>query len=570
MMQAHRQEVFDFTLRYIFALSIIAILSLLAYFNLSYLIGRQAQFAKIINISGRQRMLSQQIALFSIYYKTKALKKAKNEMSKNHRFITTLPDLPESVQRIFFNAPYFLDKRVKQYIQNAEIFLSTRGGKNLTYILTNAQPLQEELNKAVFAFQKESERLTEEIESKERMILLLTFLTLFAEALFIFRPINRKFRERSRALSQEKQYADTITESAPAAIIVIDDALGVRRFNRHAEKIFGYSKSQMIGKNSLYNIIPPQYRQGHDKGVKDFFATGKLKHETRPLEMEAMRKNGDIFPIRISFGASSIESGSRIVVANIIDITKEREQERKMQQQSRIAALGEMIGNIAHQWRQPLSSIRTVASGIKVRKKAGFITDEEIIKGVEKINEYTEYLSDTIDDFRNFFREDRKPVSFEIDQVIAKTVSLTEASFKHNHIETAIIKEDRSFRHCGYPNELAQVILNLFNNSKSILLERKVEEKFVLVSLFKEGGTIIIEVCDSAKGVPEEIIMKIFDPYFTTRHKAQGTGMGLYMSKQIVEQHFHGLLTVQNRTFTYNGKSYKGACFRIELPEKEC
>jgi len=557
-------SVANLSLRYKIALTLIAILSILAYLNLTNLIKKQSKYAKIINISGRQRMLSQQIALFSIYYKTKNLKYKVELMEKSHNYLTSLKDMPLNVEKIFFHKPILLDERVKKYIKEAKNFYETRSGKSLSYILNHSQTLLKDLDKVVYEYQKESERQTNELVKKEQFILILTLLTLLTEALFIFRPAIKKIEEYMKKLIDEKMFEEAIIKSSPVAIIAIDEEMKVNVFNKNAEKIFGFKKEDMINKDSLKNIIPDKYYEGHLRGFKNFIKSGVLKHN-KPLELEGKRKNGEIFPIRVSFGTTNLND-KKIVIANIEDIYKEKEKDKILLQQSRIAALGEMIGNIAHQWRQPLNAIKIVASGIKMRKNAGILKIEDVDKDIDKIINYTDYLSQTIDDFRYFFIQDKMKEEFDVLNIAKRAVSLVEASYKHHNIKIVFeFDQDTKYFYKGYPNELAQVFLNILNNAKDVLIERDIKDKIVKITFLQTGQKMNIEIYDNGGGVEESIIVKIFDPYFTTKHKAQGTGMGLYMSKQIIEKHFNGLLSVTNKEFIAENRKFYGACFKIEL-----
>ncbi|WP_281951212.1 PAS domain S-box protein [Nitrosophilus kaiyonis] len=561
-----KYNIANLSLRYKIALTLIAILSILAYLNLTNLIKKQSKYAKIINISGRQRMLSQQIALFAIYYKTKNLKQKIELMEKSHNYLISLKNMPKSVEKIFFKKPVFLDKRVKKYIKEAKNFYKTRSGKSLSYILNHSQVLLKDLDKVVYEYQKESERQTSELVQKEQFILILTLFTLLIEALFIFRPAIKKIEEYMKKLINEKIFEEAIVNSSPVAIIAVDDEMKVNVFNKNAEKIFGFKKEEMIdNEDTLEKIIPENYYEAHLKGFKNFINNGVLKNNNVPLEFEGKRKNGEIFPIRVSFGTTNLNN-KKIVIANIEDIKKEKEKDKILLQQSRIAALGEMIGNIAHQWRQPLNAIKIVASGIKMRKNAGILKIEDIEKDIEKIINYTDYLSQTIDDFRNFFKQEKRKEEFNVLDIVKRALSLVEASYKHNNIR-AIFEYDKKIKYfyVGYPNELAQVFLNILNNAKDVLIEREIKEKIVKVSLLKTEERLIIEICDNGGGVKDNVIVKIFDPYFTTKHKAQGTGMGLYMSKQIIEKHFNGFLNVTNKEFIVDNEKFYGACFKIEL-----
>jgi len=249
------------------------------------------------------------------------------------------------------------------------------------------------------------------------------------------------------------------------------------------------------------------------------------------------------------------------------EIKNNREKDKKLIQQSRYAAMGEMIGNIAHQWRQPLSAISSTASATKLEIDLGLIDNNDIKKPLDKIMSYVQFLTKTIEDFRNFFRQDREKTDFNILEVLDNTISLISAAYKDNNIE--IIKEFKKdkFLAFGFPNELSQVFLNILNNSKDALINENIENKIVLIKVEDTEEFSVIKIYDNAKGVDKTIISKIFDPYFTTKHKSQGTGIGLYMTKEIIEKHMFGTINIQNSEFLIERKRYYGALFTISIPK---
>jgi len=553
----------NFTKKYILALSLIALLSILAYFNLNHLINKQSNDGEIINMSGKQRMLSQKIALFAINYKTEELNENVKAMEVGHGFLTSLV-MSDEVQKIYYDKPIELDKRVKLYILHGKKFYNNRNGKSLTYILNNSQILLKDLDFAVSVYQKESELKVSKLKDIELLLLILTLIILVCEAFFIFKPVNTKIALKTQALIDEKNFSDTITESNTNAIISVGSDFKVRTYNKSAIDIFGYSKSEMIGHDSLLKIVPLLYQNAHRVGLSQFFKTGKFKFNNKVLELTAIRKSGQTFPIRISFGTNESKT-DKIVVANIQDITDELDKDAKFLQQSRYAAMGEMIGNIAHQWRQPLSAISTISSGAKIRKIANIIDDDEIIEVFDKITNHTKYLSRTIDNFRNFFEKSENEALFDIKKVVSQVIELTDAIYKSNNIEVFVKMKD-SISCKGNEGELSQVFMNIFNNSKDALIENKIENKILQLEIEKMHNNIIINFRDNANGIKPEIINNIFEPYFTTKHKSQGTGIGLYMSKEIIEKHFHGILSVENEKFKINDIEYFGACFTIKIP----
>jgi len=252
----------------------------------------------------------------------------------------------------------------------------------------------------------------------------------------------------------------------------------------------------------------------------------------------------------------------------IIESNKAREKDKQLIQQSRFAAMGEMIGNIAHQWRQPLSAINTTASGMKLQIELGITDNDEISESYDRIMNYVDFLTQTIEDFRGFFKEDKQEVKFKIANVINKTLSITSAVYKDNDISLINSCEGNDkFESIGMPSELSQVFLNILNNAKDAILENDIEYKFVHIRCEEDEQYYNIYIQDNAGGIPPKIIEKVFDPYFTTKHQSQGTGIGLYMSKDIVEKHLDGVLSVQNKYISLDGIDYNGASFKISIPK---
>jgi PAS domain S-box-containing protein len=233
-----------------------------------------------------------------------------------------------------------------------------------------------------------------------------------------------------------------------------------------------------------------------------------------------------------------------------------REKELLLMQQSRLAAMGEMIGNIAHQWRQPLNLLALLVQELPVTYNAGGFSIEYLRNNVEKTLATIHHMSRTIDDFRNFFRPDKEKVDFEIGETVRKTLSLIEGSLSAQQIEIQIEQQCEAVVY-GYPNEFSQVLLNIVINARDALVEREVALPHITISIAAQGDRTVVDITDNAGGIPEAIIEKIFDPYFTTKGPDKGTGVGLFMSKTIVEKNMNGSLTVQNVT--------GGAQFRIEL-----
>ena len=247
------------------------------------------------------------------------------------------------------------------------------------------------------------------------------------------------------------------------------------------------------------------------------------------------------------------------------EVKKNYKKNKILFQQSKMAAMGEMIGNIAHQWRQPLSVITTVASGIKLRKELGLLEEDEHKKSLDTIIESANHLSSTIDDFRYFFSPNKNKTTLYSSELFIKIFKLLESEFKSKNIQ--VIKNIDDIKICTFENELIQVIINILNNAKDELITiEDYENKYIFIDLYKEEENMIIKVKDNGGGIPENIIDRIFEPYFTTKHQSQGTGIGLYMSEEIISKHLNGEITVSNCESIIKGKTYTGAEFIISIP----
>jgi signal transduction histidine kinase len=248
-------------------------------------------------------------------------------------------------------------------------------------------------------------------------------------------------------------------------------------------------------------------------------------------------------------------------------VEKNHEQDILIKHQSRMAIIGEMINNIAHQWRQPLNAITVQMSGLKLRKELNLIEDKEIENTSDSVMKYANYLSNTIDDFRDYIKDyNTKKEYFNVETSFSKAIDIVSASLENNFITLNIEHSEDELLVNGVINELTQIFINILNNSKDILNENNVDEKVIIVKFFKENGQITITIQDNAGGVKDDIIDKIFDPYFTTKYNNQGTGIGLYMSVKIIHEHFSGEILVKNENIEFNNKTYKGAKFFIILP----
>lgn len=244
------------------------------------------------------------------------------------------------------------------------------------------------------------------------------------------------------------------------------------------------------------------------------------------------------------------------------EVEENLKKDRLLSQQQKMVSMGQMIENIAHQWRQPLSLITTGVSGIKLKKQLNDLDDVFFYETLDSILNTSKYLSNTIDDFRYFFKPQKEKENFYLEKCCRKTIDLMNPNFLNKDIQINYKMENIQIS--GYETELIQVLINILNNSKDAL-ELLNDEKLIFIDIFMENKKAIIEIKDNAGGIDEEIMDKVFEPYFTTKHQSQGTGIGLFMCKEIINKHMNGQLNLSNKSFEYKNKIYKGTLTRISL-----
>jgi len=238
------------------------------------------------------------------------------------------------------------------------------------------------------------------------------------------------------------------------------------------------------------------------------------------------------------------------------ELAKSRDKDHLLIQQSRHAVLGEMIGNIAHQWRQPLNEVSILVNDLEDAFTFGVLNKEYFEKTMKTVYRRLKFMSNTIDDFSKMYTDDFKKETFSPKELIEKLIKFTSGTTKRNKIQVRFMY-DEDFEAVGYPNMLSHVVLNLINNSRDILVEREIKKPEIWIKLKKYDHNYCIRVLDNGKGIEGEIVNRIFDPYFTTKNTKKGSGLGLYMAKSMVEKQMDGRLDVQNQS--------EGAEFKITL-----
>jgi C4-dicarboxylate-specific signal transduction histidine kinase len=246
----------------------------------------------------------------------------------------------------------------------------------------------------------------------------------------------------------------------------------------------------------------------------------------------------------------------RISIKQYEQLTRLQYQEKLLLIKTRNAQMGEMLSMIAHQWRQPLSSISSIINNIKVKLITQEYTEEVLLEKSDEAEQLIQHLSKTISDFRTFFLPDKKKSSFLIQSVLDKSLEIIRSSLELKNIN--VIVNNRSTSNItSFENELQQVLLNILKNAQDALEINKVEKSVITINCFDEGNKTYIQILDNAGGINPSVIDNVFDPYFTTKENTNGTGLGLYMSKIIIDEHCKGEISVKNAS--------EGALFSIAL-----
>ncbi len=399
-------------------------------------------------------------------------------------------------------------------------------------------------------------------------VISILFLALFGYYLIAkkhARQLDTKVKERTKELDSEKQYIQTILDSNPSIILVTSDS-NLISANKSFFSFFECDTLEDFKEH--YNCICDLFLKIDDtefpknkKIAGENWSTylARSCNEDHLVELEYKEK---IY--YFTMNALYLNYKGEILVT-MQNITELKNKDKLLFEQSKMAAMGEMIGNIAHQWRQPLSVISSGATGLKVQREYEKLSDKQLYKVCNMINENAQYLSKTIDDFKNFIKGDREKSDFFISSEIEKLRTLMDSSIRTYNLQLSVnIKDDIIVR--GYENELLQCFINIFNNAKDVLKKNNENERFIDIDIGSDGENLHILFKDNGGGMDENIQSKIFEPYFTTKHQSQGTGLGLHMTYNIIVNGMGGNISVKNIKISKNGKEYTGAQFTVNLP----
>ncbi|MCT7560772.1 ATP-binding protein [Aliarcobacter butzleri] len=435
-------------------------------------------------------------------------------------------------------------------------------------------------SKKIFVFLDNSLLINNQIEITYELVIEIVLLILILIGMFIY--WNLKLKE------SEAKFR-TLFDIAPVFLNSFDKNGKIILWNKECEKTFGWTFDEIKNKKDSLSLFYDDPKVCEDvmksfENISDSFEEWhpKTKNgETLVVKWANIKlPNGEIINIGLditqqrNYEISIREKALELKVAKLQlenlnsslekriedEIKKNTKQQHMIMQQNKLAQMGEMIENIAHQWRQPLAQINSSIILIDAILQKHNFKDTLVENKLTEIESLTSYMSKTISDFKNFFNPNKKKTIFNVEEAIQKANDILKGLINSHHIQLEMnIEKDLKIN--SYLGELQQVILIIINNSIDAFIYMNIHFPKILINAYTDNESLVIHIEDNALGINSDLLDKIFEPYFTTKHKAQGTGLGLYIAKMIVENSLLGFLSVENKQ--------NGACFTIKIPKGE-
>lgn len=390
---------------------------------------------------------------------------------------------------------------------------------------------------------------------------------------------------KNRAIERKNRYIKALFDAQPD-IVIVTDGKRLKSANRSFFDFFTQFKDLKDFKKNhkciteLFEKIE-RYGTVYDNVYNENWIEFILKNE-KDIYKAFIKKDDILYSFKLTVKSIEESEDSSIYIVNLTDITKTEEYKHKLEHkiveevnknrkkeqimfhQSKLASMGEMMNNIAHQWRQPLNALGLIIQDLEFAYEYDELNDEYIEDVIYKSMKQINFMSKTIDDFRNFFKPNKKRSPFNLYSAISDAISIIESTFKHYNININF-NSDGNLIVNSFSNELSQVVLNILNNSKDALLDNNITTPKISILIDDKSKFAYLSIIDNAGGVSDKIIDKIFEPYFTTKEQGKGTGIGLYMSKIIIENNIKGSLFVENIELDKE----VGAKFTIKIPKEE-
>ncbi|MFW2552747.1 ATP-binding protein [Aliarcobacter butzleri] len=435
-------------------------------------------------------------------------------------------------------------------------------------------------SKKIFVFLDNSLLINNQIEITYELVIEIVLLILILIGMFIYWNLK---------LKQSEAKFRTLFDIAPVFLNSFDKNGKIILWNKECEKTFGWTFDEIKNKKNSLSLFydDPKVCEDVMKSFENISNSFEEWHpktkngETLIVKWANIKlPNGEIINIglditqqrnyeisirekalELKVAKSQLENLNSSLEKRIEDeIKKNTKQQHMIMQQNKLAQMGEMIENIAHQWRQPLAQINSSIILIDARLEKHSFKDTLVENKLTEIESLTFYMSKTISDFKNFFNPNKKKTIFKVENAIQKASDVLKGLINSHHIQIEInIEKDLKIN--SYLGELQQVILIIINNSIDAFIHMNIHFPKILINAYTDNENLFMHIEDNALGINLDLLDKIFEPYFTTKHKAQGTGLGLYIAKMVVENSLLGFLSVENKQ--------NGACFTIKIPKGE-
>jgi len=401
-----------------------------------------------------------------------------------------------------------------------------------------------------------------------------TLLAIILLLLVFLAILSKKNSVLNHSLKNSKDNCKVIFGASLEAIVLWDKSKTIIQANKRFSEISGYSEEEVIAKHIFDFVEPIDY---------DNFTSNLFNKKTDKHTLQFIKKDNSSILVLIK-SLNILYNNEDVTVWFLLDLSgikqKEieleklnlqleqkvkqevkanREKDQSIIEQSRLAQIGEMISMIAHQWRQPLTAISATCNNIILQTMNNKPIDNKYLQDeLTLVTNYTQYLSDTIDDFRNFFKKDKHKELTTPDQIIHETLKIVSSTIENQNTQINLnLNCEKKIE--TYSSEVKQVLLNIIKNAQDAIIENNIQNPQITIETSSINNQLVqIDIFDNAKGIPLTILDKIFEPYFSTKKELDGTGLGLYMSKIIIEKNCGGKLTAANKD--------DGAIFTIQLP----
>ncbi len=352
-------------------------------------------------------------------------------------------------------------------------------------------------------------------------------------------------KDATKELEEKNKNMHTLLNTTMEAVVIFDEEYNVVEVNQAATDIFG--SKDILGIN-IFDFVPEDEQYKTKKSI--------TQKSALPYEIKLYKKNRSIFPALVK-GNDIVADNKKYRIITVIDLTDIKDKEKQLLQQSKLAQMGDMISMIAHQWRQPLNAISATGINLSLLSSMKMLEDAKVQKSSEFIQEQCQKMSATIDTFMNFVKPAKESKPFKLIHAVEAIMQIMGTQLANHNIKVNIESTNDNISIVGHEDLLEQVIINLLSNARDAFEEQEIADKFINITIDMKNDTPIIIIEDNAGGIPQDIEEKIFNPYFTTKEQGKGTGIGLYMSMDIMRKSFGGDLVY---SATDGGSRFEVVC----------